>query len=80
MNFNRKIVLRCGARNAVSIANPFLTEKSNTVIMCSPNSESGSFSELALIAKAQVAMTSVVNLAIVSVTSTLETEKQSVVV
>ena len=35
-------------------------------------SESGSFSELLLIPKAQDAMTSVVNLAIVSFTSTVE--------
>ena len=46
--------------------------KSNIFLICRPNSESGSFSVLLLIPKAQDAMTSVVNLTIVSFTSTLE--------
>ena len=66
------MLLRCGAKNAKSIANPFLTENVNTVLTCRPNSEYGSFSELLLIPKAQDAMTSVVNLAIISFTSTVE--------
>ena len=65
-------MLRYGAKNAIRIANPFLTENMNTVLMRRRNSESGSFSELLLIPKAQDAMTSVVNLAIVSFTSTVE--------
>jgi len=63
---------RCDAKNAANIANPFLTENVNMLLMFRPNSESGFFSELLLIPKAQDAMTSVENLAIVSVTSTVE--------
>ena len=71
-----KILLRCGAKNTSNISNPFLTENVNTVLMRRPNSESGSLSELLLIPKAQDAMTSVVNLAIVSFTSTVEPENR----
>ena len=66
------MLLRCGAKNANNIAKPFLTENVNIVLMRRPNSASGSFSELLLIPKAQDAMTSVVNLAIVCFTSTVE--------
>ena len=65
-------MLRYGAKNAITIANPCWTEKSVIFLMRRPNSVSGSFSELLLIPKAQDAMTSVVNLAIVSFTSTAE--------
>jgi hypothetical protein len=75
MKFSRKILLREGENHANSIASPFLTENVNILLMCRPNSESESFSELLLIPKAQDAMTSVVNLAIVSFTSTVEPEK-----
>jgi hypothetical protein len=66
------MLLRCGAKNAINITSPFWTEKSNIFLMRRPNSESVSFSELLLIPKAQDAMTSVVNLPIVSFTSTVE--------
>ena len=66
------ILLRCCPKNANSFDKPFLTENMHTVLMRRPNSESGSFSELLSIPKAQDAMTSVVNLAIVSFTSTVE--------
>jgi len=70
------MLLRCGANHAINIAKPFLTENENTVRMRRPNSESGSFSELLLIPKAQDAMTSVVNLDIVSFTSTVEPDNR----
>ena len=68
--FQPKEYLSLGAKNANRIANPLVREKWNTFLMYRPNSASGSFSELPLIPKAQDAMTSVVNLAIVSFTST----------
>ena len=70
------MLLRYGAKNANNVKIPFLTEKSSTVLMRRPNSESGSFSELPLIPKAQDAMTSVVYLAIVSFTSTVEPDNR----
>jgi hypothetical protein len=72
IKFSRKILLRCGANHANSIAHPFLTVNVNTLLTRLPNSESGSFCDLLLIPKAQDAMTSVVNLAIVSFTCTVE--------
>ena len=56
----------------MTIKSPFQTEKSNIVLIRPQNSESGSFSELPLIPKAQDAMTSVVNLPNVSFTSIVE--------
>ena len=66
------MLLMDGANHANSIANPFLIVNLKTLVKFRPNSESGSFSELLLIPKAQDAMTSVVNLDIVSFTSTVE--------
>ena len=72
IKFRRKSLWRYGAKIVITITNPFWTEKSNIVLMRRPNSESGSFTQLLLIPKAQEAMTSMVNLAIVSFTSTVE--------
>ena len=70
ISFRFKRFLTAGALNAVSAANPFRTEKSSIFRTFILNSALGSFSELALIPKAQDAMTSVVYLYIVSTTST----------
>jgi len=72
MKFIRKILLIYGANHANCIASPFLTENVKILLKVCPNSASGSLSELLLIPKAQDAMTSVVNLPIVSFTSTVE--------
>ena len=69
-NFIFKRFLIAGAVNAVSVANPFRTEDPNIFRTYILNSVLGSFSELALIPKAQDAVTSVVYLYIVSTTST----------
>ena len=70
INFIFKSFLTSGAVNAVRPANPFRKEKSNIFRKNILNSALGSFSELPLIPKAQDATTSVVNLYIVSATST----------
>jgi hypothetical protein len=69
-NLSLKMELREGAKNHISDISPLLTEKSSIVRRYLRNSASGSFSELLWIPKAQEAMTSVVYLVIISVTST----------